>query len=382
MVIQGRRVWVVDTWMEAQIEIDGDKIVEIRPYGAKAADADYGDLRVVPGFIDVHTHGAYGFDTNDAEPEGLRKWAANVAAEGVTAFLPTTITQSEEVLTKALQNVARVVEEGYEGSEILGVHFEGPYLDKKYKGAQPEAYCVAPDVEQFERYLKASDNRIRVVTMACEHDKDLALTRFCAERGIVVSQGHSGATYAQAALAIANGARSMTHLHNGMPPYHHREPSLVGTAYTFRDVYAEIICDGNHVAPEALGAFFGIKGADHGILITDSLRLKGLPPGSEGIFGGNRIFVAENGSAYLEGTTTLAGSTLRVNEGLRLLVERALVPWRTAINACTINPARMLRVDDRKGSIQAGKDADIVVLGEGYEVREAYVRGTRRMSES
>ncbi len=379
MIIQSRRVWVVDTWLEAQIEIEGEKIAAILPYGKKKADADYENLRLVPGFIDVHTHGAYGFDTNDADPDGLRSWTANIVSEGVTSFLPTTITQSEKVLTDALSNVAKVAEEGYDGAEILGIHFEGPYLDRKYKGAQPEPFCVPPDIGQFQRYLAASGNRIRIVTMACEHDEDFALTRFCAKKGIVVSQGHSGATIAEAKLAIANGARSMTHLHNGMPPYHHREPSLVGAAYTFPDVYGEIIADGNHVSPEVLHTFFEMKGMTHGIMITDSLRMKGLPPGTEGIFGGNRIFVAENGSAYLQGTQTLAGSTLCVNKGLKLLVEQALVPWQTAINACTQNPARMLRVDDRKGSIQAGKDADIVVLEEDYEIKEAFVRGTRRV---
>ena len=133
MIIQSKRVWVLGQWLEAQVEVEEGKIKEILPYGSRPADKDYGDKRVVPGFIDIHTHGAYGFDTNDAEEEGLRNWMKNIPEEGVTGILPTTITQSEEVLTKAVANVAKVVEEGYEGAEILGIHFEGPYLDQVYK---------------------------------------------------------------------------------------------------------------------------------------------------------------------------------------------------------------------------------------------------------
>ena len=138
MIIQSKRIWVVNTWLAAQVEVEEGKIVNIYPYGEKDVDEDYGDKRIVPGFIDVHTHGAYGFDTNDANEEGLRNWMKNIVKEGVTGILPTTITQSEEVLTNAVKNVAKVVEEGYEGAEILGIHFEGPYLDQVYKGAQPE----------------------------------------------------------------------------------------------------------------------------------------------------------------------------------------------------------------------------------------------------
>ena len=168
MILQSRRVWVLNTWLEAQIEVSGEsgKIVRILPYSAEKPDLDFGDRRMIPGLIDVHTHGAYGFDTNDAEEEGLRNWTKNIVSEGVTGFLPTTITQSEEVLTKALKNVAKVVRQGYEGARILGIHFEGPYLDQTYKGAQPERFCVAPDLEQFKRYLEASEGLIRIVTMA------------------------------------------------------------------------------------------------------------------------------------------------------------------------------------------------------------------------
>ena len=270
MILQSKRVWVLNEWMEAQVEISDGKISAVCPYGTHKADEDFGERRIVPGFIDVHTHGAYGFDTNDAEEEGLRNWLKNIVSEGVTGILPTTITQSEEVLTKALQNVAKTARmqqsdpASVRGAKILGIHFEGPYLDQKYKGAQPEQYCVAPDLEQFKRYLEASDGLIRIVTMACEHDEDFKLTGFLCENGIVPSLGHSSATFAQAAMAFANGARSVTHVYNGMAPYHHREPGIVGASFRFRNVFGEIICDGLHSTWAALNNYFTAKGPDYG----------------------------------------------------------------------------------------------------------------------
>ena len=181
MILQSKKVWMADRFVPAQIVVEDGKIAEIYPYGTKEADVDYGDQWVLPGFIDVHCHGAFGFDTNDAEPEGLRKWLRGIVKEGVTSLLPTTITQSEEVLTKALENVANVVEEGYTGAEVLGVHFEGPFLDMLYKGAQPEQHIKRPAVEQFKRYQEAAHGLIKYITMATENDEDFALTRYCTE---------------------------------------------------------------------------------------------------------------------------------------------------------------------------------------------------------
>lgn len=376
MIIQSRKVWVVDTFLPCQIKTNGEKIEAILPYGTLPVDEDYGDLRIVPGFIDQHTHGAYGWDTNDATEEGLRHWMKNIVREGVTGILPTTITQSEEVLTNAVKNVAKVVREGYEGAEILGIHFEGPYLDQVYKGAQPEQYCVKPDLEQFKRYWEASDHLIKVITMATEHDDNYELTHFCVDNGIVVSQGHSGATYEEALLGVANGAMSMTHVYNGMTKFHHREPGLVGAAFRFGDVYGELITDGNHSTYEAIYDFYKAKGPNFAVMITDSLMVKSLPTGTKVLFGGNEIELMPDGSAHLTSTGGLAGSTLNVNKGLKVL-EEAGVPWLSAINSCTINPATLLGVNDRKGSIQAGKDADLVVLDPEYNVVMTYARGKK-----
>ena len=375
MIIQSKKIWLADQFVAGQIEIVDGKIVGIYDYDEKEVDKDYGDNRVLPGFIDIHCHGAYGFDTNDAKEDGLRYWLRNIVNEGVTALLPTTITQSEEVLTNAVANVAKVVEEGYEGAEVLGIHFEGPYLDMVYKGAQPEQHIVKPTIEQFKKYQKAANGLIKYITMATETDEDFALTRYCAENGVVVSIGHSAATYEQAVRAYAYGARSMTHVYNGMTAFNHRANGLVGGAYRIRNMYGEIICDGNHSTLAALNNYFTSKGPNYSIMVSDALMAKGSPVGSKFIFGGNEIEIYPDGSAHLTSTGGLAGSTLKLNQGLKILIEEALVSVNTAINSCTINPARCLKVDDHKGAIGVGYDGDLVVLDKDYEVIQTYCKG-------
>lgn len=379
MLIQSKKIWIADQFVPGMLELKDGKIVDILPYGSRTADADYKDLRIVPGFLDIHCHGAYGFDTNDANEEGLRNWTKNVVDEGVTALLATTITQSEEVLTKAVANVAKVMDEGYEGAEILGIHFEGPYLDMVYKGAQPEQHIVKPTIEQFHRYQEAAKGHIRYITMATETDEDFALTHYLTENGVTVSIGHSAATYEQAVMAYAHGARSMTHVYNGMTPFNHRANGLVGAAYRIRTMYGEIICDGNHSTTAALNNYFMSKGPDYSIMVSDALMAKGSPAGSRYIFGGNEIEIYPDGSAHLTSTGGLAGSTLRLNDGLRILVEEAMVPFNYAINSCTINPARCIGVDRRKGLIGVGMDADLVVLEPDYRVHQTYCMGKAQL---
>ncbi len=379
MIIQSKKVWIADQFFAAAIEVENEKIIGVLPYGSKPADVDYGDKRIVPGFLDIHCHGAFEFDTNDAQEEGLRNWTKHIVSEGVTGFLATTITQSEEVLTRALQNVAKVMKEGYEGAELLGIHFEGPYLDMKYKGAQPEPYIVQGTIEQFERYQAAAEGNIKYITMATEHDPDFAFTKYLSTHGVVVSIGHSASTYEEAVLAFANGASSMTHVYNGMTPFNHRANGLVGAAFRLRTMYGEIICDGNHSTTAALNTYFMSKGPDFGIMVSDALMAKGTPVGSKFLFGGNEIEIYPDGSAHLTSTGGLAGSTLKLNEGLRILVEEAMVPFNYAINSCTINPARCLGLENRKGRIAAGCDADLVVLDTDYTVLQTYCKGDAKL---
>ena len=375
MIIQSKRVWIAGQFIPAQLEISGRKISRILPWGSLAPDEDYENRRILPGFIDIHTHGAYGFDTNDGDPEGLRYWMEHIPREGVTAVLPTTVTDLPHVLTKAAANVAAVMKEGYCGAEILGIHFEGPYLDTDYRGAQPPEAIAEPSIGQFQAYQEAAEGHIRYVTLSPEHDPDLALTRYLSSQGIVVSMGHSSATYEEALMAVANGISSQTHVYNGMTPLHHRKPGLVGAALRMNGLYGEIIGDGHHSHPAALALFYHAKGPDHAILVSDSLRVKYASPGEHYALGGHEIELCPDGLARLAGTDTIAGSTLAINQGLRILIEEAGVPVESAINSCTLNPARCLNIDDRKGRICAGYDADLAVLEDDYEVCAAFCRG-------
>lgn len=380
MIIKSKRVYITGVFVPAEIEVIDGKIENVLPYDAKDADVDYGNLRIVPGFIDIHCHGAYGFDTDTADEAGLRNWTKGIVQEGVVGFLATTLTQSHAVLEKALQNVAKVYHaDDYEGARILGVHFEGPYLDMKYKGAQPPEAIIPPDVEEFKQYQQAADGLIKVMTMACEHDKDFALTKYASQNGVIVSMGHSDTTFDQAVMAVANGAKSITHTYNAMTPFSHRENGLVGLALRMHDLYSEVICDLNHSTKDALNIFFRSKDPDKCIMISDALMCKGFKPGEVFDFGGHDVVIYPDGSAHLVVEKNLAGSTMKMNEGLRNVVEEALVPFDVALASCTINPARMLKVDDHLGRICSGYDASFVVLEDNYEVKQTYVKGISQL---
>jgi len=379
MIIQSSRVYIASTLMPAQVEIEDGKIKAVYPYNEKPVDRDYGDKRIVPGFYDVHTHGFHGYDATAGGKDGLKAWAKYLPSEGVCGFCPTTLTQSHDTLKKAVTEIGEVKKEDPEGAQILGIHFEGPYLDVKYKGAQPEEYIVKGTVEEFKEYQEASGNNIRIITLAPEHDEDFALTRYRAQTGVCASIGHTDTTYDIAMMALANGAKGFTHTYNGMTPLSHRENGAVGAAFRSHDTYAECICDGNHSTLASLNIFFKEK-QGFGVMVTDSLMCKGYPVGSVFDFGGQDVEIYPDGSAHITtGKKQLAGSTLKVNEGVKILVEKALVPFETAIDAASINPMRYLNMDDHKGRIKAGFDADIVVLEDDYSVVQTYCRGIEQL---
>lgn len=374
MYIKSKRVWIANGFMPAIIKIENDKITAILEYDSNIdVDVDYQNKRIVPGFFDVHTHGAYGYDVNNDDYDGLKNWLKRIPEEGVTAICPTTVTQSREVLNTALKNVAKVYQDGYEGAEIVGINMEGPCLDTVYKGAQPLQHIIKPNIELMQEFLTSSNGLLKIVTIAPEHDDDYQTTAWLAKHNIIPSVGHSSATFHQTQMAVAHGAKLMTHVYNGMTPYNHRNLGQVGAAFRFRDMFGEIIVDGIHSLPPAINVYFTNKGADYPIIVSDSLSAKGIGKGKYTL-GGNEIEIYDDGSAHrMDGG--LAGSTLRINEGLRICVEEALVPFAAALNACTINPARLLGLDNRKGKICVNYDADMVVLNDDYTVAQTYARG-------
>lgn len=380
MIIQSKRVFIASQLMPAQVEIKDGKIAGIYKYGEKPVDVDYGKERILPGFYDIHTHGYHGYDTSNGEPEGLKAWCKYLPSEGVCGFLPTTLTQSHDVLVKSVTQVKDVKNENPDGAEIMGIHFEGPYLNVNKKGAQPEEYIVKPSIEEFKEYQEACDNMIRIITLAPEQDENFELTKYCAATGVRVSIGHTEADYETAVLALANGAAGFTHTYNGMTAFNHRKNGVIGASLRCHDNYSEVICDGNHSTLMALNMFFREK-LNHGIMVTDSLMCKGFPVGSKFNFGGQEIEIYPDGSAHLTiGTKSLAGGGLRINQGLRILVEEAMVPFEDALMSVSINPIRYLGLDDHKGKIQTGFDADIVVLKDDYSVAQTYCRGIAQLS--
>lgn len=372
MKLKSTRVWIGGAFVPATLALEGGKIDAVLGYDEPGA-VDYGNCRIVPGFIDVHTHGAYGAMVNHCSEEELKLWASKLPDEGVTSFLPTTFSDTPENIEAACARIANVMQSGPRGAQILGVHLEGPFLNAEYKGAMDPACIIAPDIGMFDRWQQAARGNVRYITVAPEKDEGHCFTRYAREQGVVVSIGHSGATYEQAMAALGNGACCFTHAFNAMKPLNHREPGCVG-ALMRSDAYAEIIFDGRHVNLDVVNVLFKIKGRDRLVGISDSLSLKAAPPGEYSI-NGRALVVDENGAAFIKGTNTLAGSTLMFNKGLRGLVETAQVPVSHALAALSENPARLLRLDHRLGYIRAGYDADLVVLEDDYRVTQTYCKG-------
>lgn len=373
MTIQSRRVFINDEFRAAQIETEGSRIVSIHSYNEKNADRDYGDLMILPGFYDVHCHGWGGYDTNEAREEGLRNWLKNIPSEGVCGICPTTITQSHQILENALKCVSDTAHKEYEGARILGIHLEGPYISKEFCGAQPVDYIVKPDVEEFIQYQNAAGGLIRIVTLAPEEDEDFRLTDYLVRNNVNVSLGHAAASFEKAEEAIAHGAKCFTHTYNGMSRFSHRENNMVGAALA-SDCFAEIICDTHHSTAASLKIFFKCKGKN-GIMMSDGLMTKGLPIGTRTLFGGQEMQVIEDGTCRLVSTGNFAGSTMKINEGLKNLVTRAEVPFEIAVASCTSAPCRYLGIDRYKGYIKENYDCDIAILDDDFNVKATYVEG-------
>ena len=379
MIIQSKRVYIGENFKEAQIEFNDGIITNIFPYGTNTVDVDYGSLRILPGFYDVHTHGYHGYDTTGGDAKGLIEWKKYYPSEGVCGFCPTTLTHAHDTLVKSLKTVKEVYDSNNDGAAILGVHLEGPYINVKYKGAQPEAYIVKPNVDEFKQYQEAAGGLIKIITLAPENDTNFELTKACRKMGVNVSMGHTDATYEICKKAIENGANGFTHTYNAMSPLKHREIGVVGAAFMFKDIFAEIIGDGNHSTVEAVNIFFKQKGMK-GIMVTDSLIAKGYKEGTKLSFGGQDVEIYPDGSCHLtDGNKALAGSTLKVNLGLKILVEKARVPFKEAIAAVSTNPASYLGFGEHKGLIKEQYDADLVVLNDDYSVKQTYCKGISQL---
>ncbi|WP_368974745.1 N-acetylglucosamine-6-phosphate deacetylase [Caldifermentibacillus hisashii] len=361
--------------------IEGEKIKEVGPVSNMPTSFS-GEvlsypktMTIVPGFIDVHIHGAGGADAMDATPDALNKIAQHLVKEGTTAFLATTMTQSKQAIEAALKNAGEFIHstENRTGqAEIIGIHLEGPFIHPKRKGAQPEEFILLPSPSQFDEWQELSQNTIRIVTLAPDQENGIALVKHLAEHGVIASIGHSDANFQDVVAAVEAGASHVTHLFNGMRGLHHREPGTAGGALLLKELTVELIADGIHVHPKMIDLVFRLKDLDHAVLITDSMRAKWLPDG-ESELGGQKVFVSD-GKATLE-DGTLAGSILKLNQGVKHVMKFANLTLPEVVKLVTMNPAKELGLHHRKGSIEAGKDADLVVLNEKYDPILTICRG-------
>jgi N-acetylglucosamine-6-phosphate deacetylase len=362
------------------IIIQDGKIQEVAPLATLVEEMNYEVIELpagstlIPGLIDVHIHGVNGADTMDATPEALMNMAEALPREGTTSFLATTITQEPEAIERALVNAGEYIFSHSDSgkAEVLGVHLEGPFINKKMAGAQPLNHIVSPEVELFQKWQKLSQNTIKLVTLAPEIPGALELISYLSHNGVIASLGHTDATSEEVKNAIKEGATQVTHLFNQMRGLHHREPGVVGAAFLHDELKAEMIVDGIHVKPEIVHIAYQQKGSEGLLLITDSMRAKCLKNGSYDL-GGQQVKV-EDGKAVLE-NGTLAGSILKLGQAVKNMMNYTGCSLADAIEMASVNPAKQLNVYDHKGSIRRGKDADLVILDQNYDVFMTFCRG-------
>ena len=327
---------------------------------------------VIPGLVDVHTHGNSGYDFSDGDYEGLKEMARCYLASGVTSFAPASMTQTYDVLEKAYATARRLAEEKPSGcARIRGIHMEGPYFSSKKRGAQNPEYLKDPDFEGFQRLNEISGNLIRIVDVAPELPGALDFIRK-ASRLCTVSVAHTDATYEQAKAAFGAGASHLTHMFNGMNAIDHRNPGVIPAAAEAPHVRAELICDGLHVHPSAIRLAFSMFGGERMILVSDTGRCAGMPEGSEFDLGGLTAKVVggvarlDNGSIACSATNLWQCMVNAISYG---------IPAEDAIRACTVNPACALGVQGEVGSIAPGKRADFVVCSPDYAKKRVYLAG-------
>ena len=339
------------------------------PENCEVIDAEGG--YVTPGFIDLHIHGYLGKDVCDANVDSIRTIAGGLVENGVTGFLPTTMTVDMKVIEGALDACREVKNSGkYYGSTILGVHAEGPFISASKKGAQDERYILKPNAD----FVKANEDIIKIITLAPEEDKDFAeIKRMAEETNVVVSMGHTSADYKTAMESTKNGVKHATHLFNAMTPMTHRAPGVVGAALN-SDVTCELIVDTYHVDPALYEMVYRMKGRKL-CFITDCLPAGGLPEG-EYTLGGAKIIYKNNLCKLEDGT--IAGSVLKLNKGVWNVYTNTSIPLYECVNCATLNPANAIGVADKKGSIEVGKDADIVILDNEFNVKKTIIGGVVR----
>lgn len=334
---------------------------------------------VVPGFIDVHVHGGGGFDVMSGEPSHIEGMSRFHASKGTTALLPTTLTHSCAKIEAALDGIVTVMDKGTSGAEIVGIHLEGPYLNVEKCGAQNPEHIRPGNIEELQHFLTRSKGNVRLMTIAPEIGDALEVIEFAVKQGVTVSIGHSNTTFDVMEQAVRKGATHVTHLFNGMSPLHHREPGVAGAALMLDELAVELICDGFHLHQDIIRFVFRTKPMEQIVLITDCIAAGGCQDGQYEL--GDLPLMMQSGVARLlneDGTLgSLAGSCLTMDQALRNTMAYTGLSLVEVIPTLTLNPARQIGLEQRKGSIAVGKDADLVFLNDQIEVIATYVKGQK-----
>ena len=337
------------------------------------ADAEVIDAAgnyVAPGLVDIHIHGYLGEDTCDAKPEGIKKMAYGIAKNGVTAFLPTTMTVSKKEIVAALNTVRSLKEDSkhWDGAEIIGVHAEGPFINPSKKGAQAEENILVPDAD----FIMEHSDIITSVTLAPEMDKDHAcIKKLAAESHVLISMGHTDAKFEEAMSAVKDGVSHATHLFNAMSALAHRNPGVVGAALASDNVSVEVIADTFHINPGLYTIIEKAKG-DKMVLITDCTRAGGMPDGEYDL-GGQPIFLKGIECRLADGT--IAGSVLKLNDAVKNVLAHTALPVYKVFRMASLTPATAIHCGDRIGSLEAGKDADIIIADENISIIRTIKKG-------
>jgi N-acetylglucosamine-6-phosphate deacetylase len=362
-----------DHHISGWIYVEGSKIRSLGQGQPKKFDVDITldaqGLTVLPGMIDLHTHGAKGHEMIGITAQGLQEMSMFYASHGVTGFLASTWTAPREAIHDALI-VTRSLMGNEVGAKILGAHLEGPWLNVAYCGAQAKELIRPAVREEALEYINS--DLVRLVAVAPEIPENEWIIRECSRRGITVSAGHTNATYAEMKNAVALGVTQVTHCFNAMRPLNHREPGVVGAVFDLPQLKCELIADNIHVNPVVMKLLVNVKGSENVILISDSISAAGMPDG-EYSFEGAKVILKE-GAARLE-TGTLAGSVLTLDRALANIIQATGRPLGEMINCATINPARAIRIEDHKGQLRRDWDADLILVDQNLQVKLTMVEG-------
>jgi len=375
-ILIGRILFADGIIRKGSVSISNGKIVDVSSstnsnYKNDHEVLDFSDNIIAPGYIDIHTHGGSGHDVIDGSTSDIIEIAKMYLKHGVTSFLPTTVSSSQDMIIKSLRSIKSARNKKV-GSNILGVHLEGPFINKDMKGAQNPIHIGSQDIDFFNNIIEEANGLIKIITLAPEIKGIENIIKILKEKNIIISIGHSDATYYELMDAISLGASQVTHLFNAMNKLHHREPGIPGGALISKRLKVQIIGDGNHINPVIVKLILNTKGCDNVILISDSMRATDI---DDGVYssGGLKVIVKE-GIAKLE-DGTLAGSTLTLDQAVKNLVNWGLTSISDAVKMASYNPAKEIGFGNSKGLIENGRDADIIVLDKQLNVIMTMIAG-------